>query len=54
MRDVMTDHFWLYWAVAIPLTIVVMTIMGVYWLIQAREKRKAAENARKNADFTAV
>lgn len=49
MRDVMTDHFWLYWAVALPLTIVVMGVMGAYGLIQARGKRKAAANARKNA-----
>jgi hypothetical protein len=49
IRDIIIDHFWLYWAVALPLTIVVIGVMGVYGLIQASEKRKAAANSRKNA-----
>ncbi|KAM6492384.1 hypothetical protein JOM56_012108 [Amanita muscaria] len=51
MMDVMTPHFWLYWAVAIPLTVFVMAIVGVYGFTQARENRKAADNARKMAGF---
>ena len=51
MTDVMTRHFWLYWAVAIPLTVFVMAIVGVYGFVQARENRKAADNARKMAGF---
>lgn len=54
MRDVMTSHFWLYWAVTIPLTIVVMAIVGAYGLVQARENRRAADKARKNAGIWQV
>jgi hypothetical protein len=51
MSDVTTNHFWFYWAVAIPLTILVMIIIGAYGFIQARENRKTADNARKKTDF---
>lgn len=54
MSDVMTNHFWLYWAVAVPLTVLVMTIVAAYGFGQAREKQKAAEKARNSAGFRGV
>ncbi|RYP76693.1 hypothetical protein DL771_001615 [Monosporascus sp. 5C6A] len=54
MSDVMTDHFWLYWAIAIPLTVVAMAVVGAYGQTQARRNRKAAANARKEAGFREV
>lgn len=51
MGEVMTKHFWFYWAVAIPLTIVVMAFVGVYGWVQARRNREATEVARKEAGF---
>lgn len=51
MSDIMINHFRFYWAVAIPLTALVMIIVGAYGFIQARENRKTADNARKRSGF---
>ncbi|KAK6537447.1 hypothetical protein TWF694_011633 [Orbilia ellipsospora] len=49
MSGVMSGRFWVYWAIVIPLSIVVMGTMGSYALIQSRKNRLAAEKARKRA-----
>jgi len=54
MNDVMTNHFRLYWAVAVPLTVLVMGVVGIYGFSQAREKRHAAKRAREKASFGEV
>lgn len=46
MGKVMTKHFWVYWAIAIPLTVAAILIVGAYGMVQERRKRDAARNAR--------
>ncbi|KAK4232022.1 hypothetical protein QBC38DRAFT_464136, partial [Podospora fimiseda] len=43
-----SSHFWLYWAVAIPLTIVIMSVFGVYGWHQGRKNKRKAEKARED------
>jgi hypothetical protein len=33
MSEIVGDHFWIYWAVTGPLTILTMTVVG-YWILQ--------------------
>ncbi|KAK4232021.1 hypothetical protein QBC38DRAFT_464135 [Podospora fimiseda] len=40
-------HFWIYWAVAIPLTIFVMGTFGVYAWYQGRKNNMRAQKARE-------
>ncbi|KAH8670661.1 hypothetical protein BGZ61DRAFT_483009 [Ilyonectria robusta] len=54
MNDVMTNHFWLYWAISIPLTVVVMAVVGAYGRVQAIRNHEAAANARKEAGLKEV
>lgn len=54
MSDAMTNHFWLYWAIAIPLTVVVMAVVGAYGRVQALRNHEAAANARKEAGLREV
>ena len=54
LSDVMSNHFWIYWAVAAPLTALVMGIVGAYALYQSRKNKKAAEEARKRAGLKTV
>jgi len=48
MRKVMTDHFWIYWAVTCPLTIFVTGIVIVFAFHQTRKKNAAAADARRS------
>jgi hypothetical protein len=45
MRGVMTDHFWIYWAVTGPLTILVMGIVIAFAIRQTRQQRRSLESA---------
>lgn len=54
MGDVMTDHFWVYWAVTIPMTILVVAIVGSYGIIQGKFNRRMAETARNEAGYKDV
>lgn len=54
MRKVMTEHFWIYWAVTGPLTILVMGIVTAFAIYQARQNKAATEYARKTAGPAAV
>jgi heme/copper-type cytochrome/quinol oxidase subunit 2 len=49
MRGVMTDHFWIYWAVTCPLTILVMGIVITFAIHQTRQNNAAATKARNSA-----
>lgn len=49
MNNVMTNHFWVYWAITNPLTVVAMLVVGAYGIVQERRKRDAARNARNIA-----
>jgi len=40
-----SHHIWIYWAITIPLTLVVMIIWRVWWLYQARINRNADDEA---------
>lgn len=51
MSGVMTNHFWIYWAVAIPLAILVMAFVVVYGRMQEKRNKKALEEARREAGF---
>ena len=54
MSEVMGDHFWVYWAVAVPLTMAVVGIMGLYALYQSRRNKEAAYKARSEASLKEV
>jgi len=54
MDNVMTNHFWVYWAITIPLTLVAMLVVGVYGIVQERRKRDAARDARNIAGLKQV
>ncbi|KAK3990648.1 hypothetical protein QBC44DRAFT_63455 [Cladorrhinum sp. PSN332] len=47
VSDIASSHLWLYWAVAIPLTLVVMATFGVYAWYQRRKNRLHAQIARE-------
>ncbi|KAF3937068.1 hypothetical protein ABW19_dt0203351 [Dactylella cylindrospora] len=51
MSGVMSDRLWIYWTIAIPLSLAVMGIAGTYALVQGRRNRLAADKARKKAGF---
>ena len=42
MGKVMTGHFWIYWAITIPLTILVITIVSLF---------ASSENRKLEADI---
>ena len=35
--EILSDHFWIYWAVTCPLTVATMTIVG-YWVLSRTQK----------------
>ncbi|KAK5058903.1 hypothetical protein LTR84_011167 [Exophiala bonariae] len=49
MADVMKRHFWIYWTVTAPLTIITMGVVGAYAWIRSRKNRLAADQARRSA-----
>ncbi|KAK4460342.1 hypothetical protein QBC42DRAFT_229727 [Cladorrhinum samala] len=40
-------HFWFYWAITIPLTMLVMGFFGLYAWYQEREKKRSVQRARE-------
>jgi heme/copper-type cytochrome/quinol oxidase subunit 2 len=44
----MSNRFWIYWAVAAPLTLVVMGAMGVFALRQSQQHKRDTEEARRD------
>jgi len=51
MSGVMTKHFWFYWAVAIPSTLIVMAFVLVFQRIQEKRNKEASEKARREVGF---
>ncbi|KAF2819058.1 hypothetical protein CC86DRAFT_307992 [Ophiobolus disseminans] len=49
MSDVGTSHLWIYWAVAIPATVVLMGFVGTFAFTQSRKNKEAARKAREMA-----
>jgi len=49
MSDVGTSHLWIYWAVAIPATAVLMGTVGTFAFTQNRKNKEAARKAREKA-----
>jgi hypothetical protein len=47
MQSVTTDHFWMYWAVTLPLTVVVMGVVVLYAVHQYQQRKKELEDAQK-------
>jgi hypothetical protein len=47
MNGVMTDHFWVYWAVTIPLTVVVMAVVLGFAVYQKRKNEVERERDKK-------
>lgn len=54
MQQVMTDHFWIYWAIAGPLTLVVMGVVIAFTIYQSRQRKTEMEEARKGAGLSIV
>ena len=46
-RDIATEHFWVYWAITIPLTFVVMSF-SLLWMVrdQLKERLKVKKEQR--------
>ncbi|KAK4444806.1 hypothetical protein QBC34DRAFT_429546 [Podospora aff. communis PSN243] len=49
MSDVGTSHLWVYWAVAIPMTAVLMVGVSAFAFIQGRKNKEATRKAREKA-----
>ena len=49
MHEVMTDHFWLYWAVTGPLTLLVMGVVISFSIYQAQQRKREMEKAKEGA-----
>lgn len=43
--EIITDHFWIYWATTLPLTLLTMLFIGLWVVFQSRRDEKAAEKA---------
>ena len=50
VRHAMSNHFWIYWAVTLPLTALVMAVVTVFAIFQARKNRVDVDKARQSAD----
>jgi len=44
--SIVTSHFWVYWAVTIPLTISTMIIIGMWIRLQEKKKKVISKEAR--------
>jgi len=44
-EGLVSNKFWLYWAVTIPLTLLVIIVWRVWWLYQERVNNKAVNEA---------
>jgi hypothetical protein len=44
--SVITSHFWVYWAIAIPLTLITMLAVALWIFIQAKHNEAMAKAAR--------
>jgi hypothetical protein len=49
--SVVSNRFWIYWAVTIPLTVLVIIIWRVWWLWQERSYQDEVKEAVGNPDF---
>ena len=49
MHEVMTDHFWVYWAVTGPLTLLVMGVVITFSIYQVRQRKREMEKAKEGA-----
>ena len=54
VHHVMSNHFWIYWAVTLPLTSLVMAVVTVFAILQARNNRADVDKARQSADSKLV
>jgi heme/copper-type cytochrome/quinol oxidase subunit 2 len=45
MGKVMTGHFWIYWAITIPLTILVIGIVSLFAINENRKAKNDIDNA---------
>ena len=54
MHHVMSNRFWVYWAIALPQTLVVMGTVTAFAMYQSQKKGKEMEKARDNADLAEV
>jgi len=52
--QVVTPHFWVYWAAAGPLTLFVLGIVGAYAFYQSRKNDLAAKKARDSTKLKEV
>ena len=50
MHEVMTDHFWVYWAVTGPLTLLVMSVVIMFSISQVQQRKREMEKAKKDAE----
>jgi hypothetical protein len=44
--EIITPHFWVYWAVTIPLTLITMALVSVWIIFQSRRNEAIGEAAR--------
>ena len=48
MHEVMSDHFWVYWAVTGPLTLLVMSVVIMFAIHQAQQRKREMEKAKED------
>jgi hypothetical protein len=49
--EIVTNHFWVYWAVTIPLTLLTMLVVSFWIVIRGKKNEAISEAARKSVGF---
>jgi hypothetical protein len=49
--EIVTDHFWVYWAVTIPLTLLTMLVVSFWIIIRGKKNEAISKAARKSVGF---
>ena len=50
MHEVMTNHFWVYWAVTGLLTLLVMGVVILFSIYQVQQRKREMEKAKEGAE----
>jgi hypothetical protein len=48
---IVTDHFWVYWAVTVPLTLITMFVVSFWIVIRGKKNEAISKAARRSVGF---
>jgi hypothetical protein len=49
--EIVTNHFWVYWAVTVPLTLLTMLVVSFWIVIRGKKNEAISKAARKSVGF---